>query len=86
MNKKRWEQIFVFALAAMLLCACQSKSTSTDSETNKQQGIEKEETNSKYDFTKPSTLKMKNAFEYMPKAKLAGVKDGKFLEVPGTDG
>lgn len=102
MLKKKWKLFFVFASVLLLLCACQPENTNTDGEIkestsetgNKLNSLKgnAEDTEksdamaSKYDFTKESTLKMKNFFEYMPRASVIGVKNGTFMEVPEKDG
>lgn len=96
MLNKKWKQILAFSLMAVMLCGCQPASTDTDADVDDtQDAVTKEMTAeeeaevilaSKYDFTKESTLKMKNFFEYMPRATVIGVKNGTFLEVPAKDG
>lgn len=92
--RKRGKQILVLALVMMMLCACQPESKNTDGDVDKAQeaeikektGDDKEKLAGKYDFTKVSTLKMKNFFAYMPKTTLIGVKNGTFMEIPAKDG
>lgn len=94
MLNKKWKQILAFSLMAVMLCGCQSSDTDVDNDTTKNTATEEatgDETTedilaSKYDFTKESTLKMKNFFEYMPRATVVGVKNGTFLEVPSKNG
>ena len=94
MFNKKWRQILAFSMMAVMLCGCQPASTDADNDITKdpvtEEGAGEETTQDvltkKYDFTKESTLKMKNFFEHMPRATVVGVKNGTFLEIPSKNG
>lgn len=89
MLNKKWKQILALSAIAVMLCGCQPANTDKTNEPATEANKEKETIDvlaSRYDFTKESTLKMKNFFEYMPRATVIGVKNGSFMEVPEKDG
>ena len=94
MLKKRWKRIFLFSVAAIMLCGCQSggsddKKETTDNTVQEEPkkkltlgGKKETEKKAQYEFTDEAFLSMKDFIDYIPRTSLSGVKeDGQYFQL-----